>query len=649
MGRLTKRLFNKMLSSILITAMVMASAGVPVNASDVTDQMTENVSEEAASEKNTSEANTNEETANKEAGSNVSESSENAQTETGNTDSGNSEGQEIELTPEEAAEIETTVSDDESKESFEEESVTEEDIEEETEEDPDEEIEEEIEETDEDSEEIGEPDEDEFIDDVEDDPLGSRYKKKRVSQADMIPISSIETDGTGAYDHGNYSYDINISKGIDVSKYQKDIDWEKVKEDGVDFAFIRVGFRGYGGAGTLNEDFMYKENIEGALAASIPVGVYMFSQATSVYEAYEEADYILERIADYNITLPVIMDYEFAGEYGRLERAHLSREEATDVCNAFCERVSEQGYEAMVYADYGMLTNHLYPEEIEENYKIWIARWNFATEYYGDYSSWQFSDIGRVEGISDSKGYIATDLNFGYGLLDIPVTLNAKGGMFEDGEEIILTLEQGTTLLEADYKLPKKEGRTFRGWSLDKTSQKATYNFSEPIIATKLELYAVWRKKKVKKTAVIKGDDIPPYKKDDAENGMRARAEAEVKLTDYVLPEKSSLAGHLFVKFIDADSVSVDNVAEYKYVRGGVRPKVMVYYEPYGCDSFMTEPSENAILLVPGEDYRMRYVNNRRAADYDETGIFGTNNAPTVNIIGRKEYKGSENIRFTIY
>lgn len=642
MGRLSKRLLNKMLSCILIMAMVMASLGVPVNASDVTDQVTENVSEET--------------------GNNVNESSGNAQLETGNTDTGNSEGQEIELTPEEASVIETKVPDDEPEESLED-PVPKEEIEEETEETEETEEIEEIEEieeteiieeeTEEYTEKIEELAEEEFIDDVDDDPLKSRYKQKIVSQADLIPISSIETDGTGAYDHGNYSYDINISKGIDVSKYQKDIDWEKVKEDGVDFAFIRVGFRGYGDTGTLNEDYMYKENIEGALAVSIPVGVYMFSQATSVDEAYEEADYVLERIKDYNVTLPIIMDYEFAGEYGRLERAHLSRQEATDVCNAFCERVKGRGYEAMVYADYGMLTNHLYPEEIEENYKIWIARWNSSTEYYGAYSSWQFSDIGRVEGISDSKGYIATDLNFGYGILDIPVTLNAKGGMFEDGEEITLTLEQGTTLLEADYNLPKKEGRTFRGWSEDRSSQKATYNFSEPIIATKLELFAVWRKKKARNATIINSDDVLPYKKDDDKNddknGIIAQAKVGNKLTDYVLPEKSSLAGHLFVIFTDADSVSMDNIAEYKYVRGGVEPEVMVYYEPYGCDSFMTEPSENAVLLIPGEDYRMRYVNNRRAADYDETGIFGTSNAPTVNIIGRKEYKGSENIRFTIY
>lgn len=638
--RIFIRLLNKIISCLLVMALVMASAGVPVNASERADITTDSTIESEGENQENQETVTN------------------TEEEQSTSDEVVREIGEIEILPEE--EIQTPISEPEDVQS-EEESVEEDIIEESSEveiieEEPDivQEMEVIIEENSEEN-----PDEALVTDD---DPMELRYRKKAVDQASLIPISSVMADEWPnsndfsdkiiEYNHGIYSENKNISKGIDVSKYQKDIDWEKVKEDGVEFAFIRVGFRGYGSTGSLNDDIKYKDNIEGALKAGIPVGVYMFSQAISVYEAVEEADYILERIEDYNITLPVIMDYEFAGDYGRLENAHLSKEEATEVCNAFCERVSEEGYEAMLYADYGMLRDHLYPSRIEDKYKIWIARWNDATEYEGEYASWQFSDIGRVEGICDSSGYIATDLNFGYGLLDIPVTLNSKGGMFGDSEEITITLEQGTTLLEADYKLPKKEGRTFRGWSEDRSSQKATYNFSEPIIATKLELYAVWRKKKDKKVTVLEtGPDTAAITEDDKTGGTESdrKPTKKKRLIINLSPKRAALPGHVFVKYLDADSFNSENIAQYKLTPGGVKPEIELYYEPYGCDPSATEPSENAVLLVPGKDYGIRYINYKDVAEYNKTGIFGINRAPVINIIGGNDYIGNLYFRYTIY
>lgn len=620
MGRLSKNLLNKLLSCFLVMALVVASLSVPVGAS-------EPVSEETESVENTDETEAIEEETEViiEIESDVADSNDNIVDE--------------EEIPEEETEDEIE------EEIYEEELL-----------DDVEEVEESIEE---DSLEVVAVENENEVESADEDPLDNRYRKKKIDQASLIPISEVETDGWAdsdtipsrifEYDHGRYSEDINISKGIDVSKYQKDIDWEKVKEDGVEFAFIRVGFRGYGSTGSLNEDILYKENIEGALKASIPVGVYMFSQATSVYEAVEEADYILERISDYNITLPVIMDYEFAGDYGRLERAELSKEEATAVCNAFCERVSEEGYEAMVYADYGMLRDHLYPSEIEENYKIWIARWNDTTEYDSAYNAWQFSDIGRVEGISDESGYIPTDLNFGYGLLDITVTLNAMGGKFEESDEITFTLEQGVSLLDAGMKIPKKEGRTFRGWSDNTEINKANYDFAAPIISTKLELYAVWRKKKAKSQPII--NDPEPDNAGKASHGGQAgigETTTGSELAELIMPEKRNLSGHLFIRFLDADSISIDNIAEYKY-DGKITPEVMVYYEPFGCDSSALNPSEDAILLTEDTDYKIRLLNNRRPGSYDLTNRWGLSKAPTITIMGRNDYKGSEEIHYSIY
>ena len=636
--RIFIRLFNKIISCLLVMALVMASAGVPVNASEPADITADSTIESEGENQENQETVTN------------------TEEEQSTSDEVVRKIGEIEILPEE--EIQTPISEPEDVQS-EEESVEEDIIEESSEveiieEEPDivQEMEVIIEENSEEN-----PDEALVTDD---DPMEVRYRKKAVDQASLIPISSVMADEWPnsndfsdkiiEYNHGIYSENINISKGIDVSKYQKDIDWEKVKEDGVEFAFIRVGFRGYGSTGSLNDDIKYKDNIEGALKAGIPVGVYMFSQAISVYEAVEEADYILERIEDYNITLPVIMDYEFAGDYGRLENAHLSKDEATEVCNAFCERVSEEGYEAMLYADYGMLRDHLYPSRIEDKYKIWIARWNDDTEYEGEYASWQFSDIGRVEGICDSSGYIPTDLNFGYGLLDIPVTLHSMGGRFgnEDvSDEITVMLEQGMSLLDANIKLPKKENRTFRGWSDNKEINKAVFNFASPIISRELNLYAVWRKKKNREKQEIVTKPTDDFIKETKKG--QAGVEETAKLTDVIMSDKSSLNGHLFVRFLDADMINSENVAGYKYLGKKVEPMVELYYEPFGCDELSNELSENAILLTEGEDYRIRHVNNRHAALYDDVNKLGLSSAPTINIIGRKDYKGSVNIRYSIY
>lgn len=196
-----------------------------------------------------------------------------------------------------------------------------------------------------------------------------------------------------------------IRKGIDVSVHQGTIDWEKVKAAGIEFAFVRVGARGYGEKGAFStSETKYKENIEGALAAGIKVGVYIFSQALNEEEAIEEAQYAIDRIKGYEVTLPVVMDYEYAsgsdGEVGRLYNAKLSKEQATQNCLAFCKYVENAGYKAMVYANQSFLKNQLNADEISENYKIWLAHYTSKTEYTGTYNFWQYTDKGRVEGIA---------------------------------------------------------------------------------------------------------------------------------------------------------------------------------------------------------------------------------------------------------
>lgn len=198
----------------------------------------------------------------------------------------------------------------------------------------------------------------------------------------------------------------NVFHGIDVSKWEGSINWSKVKNAGIDYAILRVGYRGTGN-GALYEDPMFDTYIEDALSVGIPVGVYIYSQALTTEEARAEANFVLQRIKEYQISLPVVMDYEFYGNDGRLYNAHLSKAEMTANALAFCETVSDAGYQPMLYANKSFLTENIYASEIEEVAPIWLAHYTTDSSYTGDYDQWQYSESGRVSGINTN-----VDCNF---------------------------------------------------------------------------------------------------------------------------------------------------------------------------------------------------------------------------------------------
>lgn len=200
-----------------------------------------------------------------------------------------------------------------------------------------------------------------------------------------------------------------VVNGIDVSYHNGGIDWNKVKAAGIEYAMIRVGYRGYT-SGTLNEDVNFRSNIQGALTAGLKVGVYIFSQAINNAEAVEEANFIMDRISGYGITLPVVIDFEYAsGNTGRLYNAKLSVDEATGVCGTFGNTVAARGYTPMIYANKSMLQSNLHADVLSRYFKIWLANYTTVTNYGGDYYAWQYSSKGRINGIS---GYV--DCNFFY-------------------------------------------------------------------------------------------------------------------------------------------------------------------------------------------------------------------------------------------
>ena len=196
------------------------------------------------------------------------------------------------------------------------------------------------------------------------------------------------------------------SLGIDVSRWNEEINWNKVKDAGIKYAIIRAGYRG-SVTGTLVEDWYFKENVEGAAAAGIPVGLYFFTQATNEVEAVEEASMVLTLCKDYDITYPIFIDTEGAGGNGRADA--LDTKTRTAVCLAFCETLRRAGYEAGIYASRNWFNKNIDTSVLTDDIYIWLAEYGDAVTYDKKYHIWQYTSSGRVLGI---EGRV--DLNLSY-------------------------------------------------------------------------------------------------------------------------------------------------------------------------------------------------------------------------------------------
>ncbi|MBR6702310.1 MAG: Ig-like domain-containing protein [Clostridia bacterium] len=240
-----------------------------------------------------------------------------------------------------------------------------------------------------------------------DDPLGGRLEKNAVRD-----INSVQEDA--GYQHadkflgGGYT----IAEMIDVSSHNGSINWSAVAASGIKYAIIRAGWRGYGSDGSLNTDKTFAENIRGAIAAGINVGVYFYTQETNNAEAVAEAEYTLGIISGYDLKLPVAYDCEFAssgGSYtGRFYEANLTSYQIASMCNAFCERIKAAGYDAIVYANPYMLTSKINVSALGST-PIWLASYSETAKWDGDYIMWQYTGKGTCDGIT---GYV--DRSFYY-------------------------------------------------------------------------------------------------------------------------------------------------------------------------------------------------------------------------------------------
>jgi len=185
--------------------------------------------------------------------------------------------------------------------------------------------------------------------------------------------------------------------GVDVSSHRGQIDWQAVKEAGVTFAIIRVGGRGYGAKGVLYTDDYAKQNYEGARAAGIKVGVYFFSQATSVAEAKEEAALVLEFIQDWELDFPVVYDWErMEAEDSRT--LNVDARTVTDCMKAFCAEIEKTGRQAMIYFNPDHAAEMFYIEEVT-TYDFWLAYYTDWMDYPYKVDMWQYTNTGTVPGI----------------------------------------------------------------------------------------------------------------------------------------------------------------------------------------------------------------------------------------------------------
>lgn len=203
----------------------------------------------------------------------------------------------------------------------------------------------------------------------------------------------------------------SVLTGIDVSSHQGQIDWQAVADAGIRYAFVRLGYRGYSN-GELMTDAMAQQNLAGAKAAGIAVGAYFFSQAISVEEALEEADYAMQILGDFQLDLPLVYDWEYVNDTART--AGVDARTLTDCTLAFCRAVESQGHDAMIYFNSHQIKNLLYGQELEA-YPWWLAKYDHAMDFPCRVDMWQYSNQGSVPGIAGQVDLNVMFADYGLG------------------------------------------------------------------------------------------------------------------------------------------------------------------------------------------------------------------------------------------
>ncbi len=228
-----------------------------------------------------------------------------------------------------------------------------------------------------------------------------------------VPLNTLDWENLELGEDNRYTYYENgeaVSKtGIDVSYHQGDIDWERVAADGIDFAMIRIGYRGYE-KGIMHRDELSESYISGAQAAGIDVGVYFYSQAVSEAEAREEAVYVCELIKDSEIKYPVVFDWELPDD-SEARTLGTTTETLNKCAEAFCQEIADRGYTAMLYSNLKMALTK-YDMQTLSAYDFWYVEYKDGhnpPSYPYELQMWQYASDGRVDGID---GYVDMNISF---------------------------------------------------------------------------------------------------------------------------------------------------------------------------------------------------------------------------------------------
>lgn len=199
-------------------------------------------------------------------------------------------------------------------------------------------------------------------------------------------------DGLMSYEDSNYK----TMTGIDISSFNKEIDFNSVKEDGIDFVVIRCGFRG-GMDGILYDDPMYEEYMEEAKQAGLKIGIYFYSSAITLDELDEEVEYVLDRVKGYSLDLPIAYDMEYYNEGGRI--VDLSKENKTKLAIRFCKKIKKAGYTPMIYGNMSWLYHDVDFDQVKTNL-IWLASYSEECTMEDEFQMWQYSSQATVNGVS---------------------------------------------------------------------------------------------------------------------------------------------------------------------------------------------------------------------------------------------------------
>ena len=240
-------------------------------------------------------------------------------------------------------------------------------------------------------------------------PVTFKFGDRVLTPLEGMPLNPYDRGGFSLDEKGRVTYEKDGKRartGVDVSTYQKEIDWQAVAGDGIDFAILRLGYRGYTEGG-LFLDQTFQGNLRGALDAGLEVGVYFFSQAITPEEAEAEAAYILNAIEGYEITGPIAFDWEPIAPGNNARTDGLDNDTLTRCANAFCAKIEGAGYTPAVYFNQSLGYLRYDLRELT-GYKLWLAEYDTKPDFYYHFDLWQYTHTGQVAGI---EGDVDLDLD----------------------------------------------------------------------------------------------------------------------------------------------------------------------------------------------------------------------------------------------